>query len=231
MTEVQSIHARTFGTIGIDAKVLGLASQFYGLPGQEIADALSRQSVDWIGPSSLPAAPSEEVVIGQSGDIYHSGLESEEQWSCSTLPENRNDGTAHIYNEAFDMLNPPEITGSLKTKLRIGPEIEKRLGDDRYIKYVFNHVINIILDLSKDLCFDYRVDANLQGNEYDDGWERVEVIIEFPEDHYDDIAEYWKKVSMLVSEFYKSLQDVTEFSEDILARMRKTIYIIVRSEE
>lgn len=129
------------------------------------------------------------------------------------------------------MLNPPEIPGSLKTKLHLGPEIEKRLGDDRYIKFFFNHVINIVLDLSKNLCFDYRIEANLLGNEYDDGWERVEVIIEFPEDHYDDIAEYWKKVSMLVSEFYKSLQDVTEFSDGILTKMRKTIYIIVRSEE
>jgi hypothetical protein len=231
LTEVQSIHARTFGTIGIDAKVLGLASQFYGLPGQEMADAVSRQSVDWIGPSSLAAAPSEEVVVSQSGYLYHSGLESEEQWSCSTLPENRNVGTAYIDNEAFDMLNSPEIPGSFKSKLHIGPEIEKRLGDDRHINFVFNHVVNIVLGISKDLCFGYRVDAYLRGNEYDDGWERVELIIEFPEDHYDDIAEYWKKVSMHVSEFYKSLQNVAEFSDDIIARMRKTIYIIVRSGE
>ncbi|MHB8117884.1 MAG: STAS-like domain-containing protein [Methanothrix sp.] len=98
MTEVQSTYAWAFGTIGIDAKVLGLAAQFYGLPGQEMADAVSKQSVDWIGPSSLPAAPSEEVVISQSGVVYHSGLESEEQWSCSTLPENKNAGTAHMYN-------------------------------------------------------------------------------------------------------------------------------------
>jgi hypothetical protein len=98
LTEVQSTYTRAFGTIGIDAKVLGLAAQFYGLPGQEITDAVSKQSMDWIGPSSLPAAPSEEVVIIQSGVVYLSGLEYEEQWSCSTLPEIKNAGTAHMYD-------------------------------------------------------------------------------------------------------------------------------------
>jgi hypothetical protein len=228
MNDVQVVYSGTSGTIGINAKVLGLAALFYGLPGQEMEDLASKQ---WIGPSNMPATPSEVVITGQYCVVLPSRLTSEEQRSCSTSPENRNHGTAHIYNEAFDMLNPPEISGSLKTKLHIDPEIEKHLGNDRHIKFALNNVINIISDLSKNLGFDYRVDAYLRGNEYSDGWERMELIIEFPDEHYDDIAEYWKKVSIYLSDFYKSLQSIPEFSDEIIARIRKSIYIIVRSEE
>lgn len=232
MTEVQYTYAKAIGTKGIDPKVLGLAAHFYGLPpGHEITDAISNQSKDWIGPSDMLAAPSEAVVIGQSGVVFRIGLASDEQLVCSTSPENRNAGTAHMYNEDIDMLNPPEIPGSLKTKLHIDPEIEKRLCDDRHINFVFNNIINLISDLSKDLGFGYRVDAYMRGNEYDGGWERMELLIKFPDEHYDDIAEYWKRVSMYVSEFYTSLQNIAEFSDEILARIRKSIYIIVLSEE
>jgi len=99
MNDVQVPYSGTSGTIGVSAKVLGLAAQYYGFPCREIEDVTSRQSREWIGPSCFPAAPSEDVVVGQSGAAYHSGLESEEHWSCSKSPENRNGGTTHIYGE------------------------------------------------------------------------------------------------------------------------------------
>lgn len=103
MNDVQAVYSGIYGTIGIDAKVLGLAAPFYGLPEQE------RQSVNWIGPSSLPAALSEEVMIGLSDVVYKVGLESEEQWSCFTLPENRNDGTTYVYSRAIERMNAENV--------------------------------------------------------------------------------------------------------------------------
>jgi hypothetical protein len=103
MIDVQAVYSGTYSTIGIDAKVLGLAAPFYGLPEQE------KQSVNWIGPSSLPAFLSEEVMIGQSGVVYQLGLESEEQWSCSTLPENRNVGTTYVYSGAIENMDAEKV--------------------------------------------------------------------------------------------------------------------------
>jgi hypothetical protein len=231
LTEVQSTCAGAFGTMGIDAKVLGLAAQYYGLPGHEIEDVASKQLRDWFGPSNMPAALSEAIMVGQSGVLFPSGLASEEQWSFFTLPENRNAGTAHKYNEALDMLNPPEITGSLKTKLRIDPEIEGRLGDERHIKFALNNVINIIGELLRDPGFNYKINVVLRDAGNIHGWEHTDIIIKFPDEHYDDITGYWKSISMKVSNFYKSLLQNQECSEEIVKRIRKFIYIIVISEE
>jgi hypothetical protein len=113
MNDVQAVYSGTYGTIGIDAKVLGLAAAFYGLPNQE------KQSVNWIGPSSLPAVLSEEVVIGLSDVVYQVGLESDERWSCSTLPENRNGGTTHVYSEAIASMG---IESVINVRDEIGSE-------------------------------------------------------------------------------------------------------------
>ncbi len=119
MNDVQVVYSGTSGTIGINAKVLGLAAQFYGLPGHEMEGATPKQSIDWIGPSYLPAAPSEEVMVGHSGIVYHSGLESEEQWSCSKSPENRNGGTTHVYSEAIASMGTDTV---IKVRDEIGSE-------------------------------------------------------------------------------------------------------------
>jgi hypothetical protein len=103
MNDVQAVYSGTYGTIGIDPKVQGLATACYGLPEQD------KQSVNWIGPSSLPAALSEEVMIGLSDVVYQPGLESEEPWSCSTLPENRNVGTTYVYSGAIENMGAENV--------------------------------------------------------------------------------------------------------------------------
>ena len=59
----------------------------------------------------------------------------------------------------------------------------------------------------------------------------MDIIIKFPDEHYDDITGYWKSISTKVSNFYKSLPKNPEYSEEIVKRIRKFIYIIVISEE
>ena len=129
------------------------------------------------------------------------------------------------------MLNPPEITGSLKTKLRIDPEIERRLGDERHIKFALNNVINIIAELLRDPGFNYKINVVLRDAGNINGWEHTDIIIKFPDEHYDDITGYWKSISTKVSNFYKSLLQNQECSEEIVKHIRKFIYIIVISED
>jgi len=103
MNDVQAVYSGTYYTIGIDAKVLGLTAAFYGLPEQD------EQSVNWMGPSSLPSALSEEAMVGLSDVVYRVEQESEEQWSCSTLPENRNVGTTCVYGGAIENMGAENV--------------------------------------------------------------------------------------------------------------------------
>lgn len=131
----------------------------------------------------------------------------------------------------IEMVNPPEISGRIRTKLHISSEIDMRSKDDRPFNYVLNHIFNIIDRLLGNPGFNYRINANLRdkGNIY--GWERVDIIIKFPDNHYDEIDGFWKGISIKVNEFYKSLQNNPTFSEDTINRLRKFIYIVIRAEE
>lgn len=131
----------------------------------------------------------------------------------------------------IEMVNPPEISGRIRTKLHISSEIERRSTEDRPFNYILNNTFNIIDLFIGNPGFHYRINANLRdkGNIY--GWERVDIIIKFPDEHYDEIDGYWKGISTKVSEFYNSLQNNPTFSEDTINRLRKFIYIVIRAEE
>lgn len=131
----------------------------------------------------------------------------------------------------IDMLTPPEVAESIKARLHIDPEIKERLGGDRYFNYALNNIINIINELLKDPGFRYRIDVRLRDEGNKRGWERVDLVIKFPDEHYEEITRHWKAISAKVSQFYKSLQSNPVFSEDRIIQIRKFIYIVVRSED
>lgn len=131
----------------------------------------------------------------------------------------------------FSKFEPPEISLSIRHRLNIDNNIEKRLAGEQHIRYALNSVFNIISDSLDCLDFSYRIDATLRDKDNLNGWERIEIIIKFPDEHYDDISGYWKCISTSVSDFYTSLKHISGFSDDIIIRIRKFIYILVRSEE
>lgn len=132
-------------------------------------------------------------------------------------------------NIYIDMLRPPEIAESFKD--RVDSEIEERIGEDKHIKYAFNSISNIIDELLTDPGFRYRIDIRLRDKGNRRGWERVDLVIKFPDDKYGEITRYWKAIGTKVTEFYDSLQSNPAFSEDQINQIRKFIYIVVRSED
>ncbi len=158
------------------------------------------------------------------------GSEATFSRSLESMLSSRSD-LIQIGSTFIRMFDPPEISSRFKAKLRTSSEIEELLTKDRPFNFVLSNIFNIIDNLFENIGFHYRVDTNLRdkGNVY--GWERVDVIIEFPDEHYDDIDGNWRKVSAKISEFYKSLKNNPTFSEDTINHLREYIYVIIRSEE
>lgn len=233
----ETAHAVVFSTSGIDRGILGLAAPFYGLPESGIGNTKSVQPTEWSGSKNLPTAFADKVRIHQCGNVSTPETISWKYSSYTASPKNRKTETGHIYSEAIDMLQPPEISSFFKARLHLDPRIEGYIAEERRIRYALNNVFNIIGDLLRNPGFNYRVYANLIVNddirEEEDkkGWERMELIIKFPDEHYDDIDEYWKNISKQVSNFYGSLQNNPEFDEEAITKMRKFVYILVQSEE
>lgn len=171
------------------------------------------------------------VIIDRSGCGFHSNLADEKNWSCFTTPKNRKIETAYMYRGVIDMLGPPAISGSSKMKLSIDPNVEVCLEGERHIRYALNIIFNIIVGLLRDPGFNYKINVVLRDAGNIHGWEHIDIIIKFPDEHYDDITGYWKSISTNVSNFYKSLLQNQEYSEEIVKRICKFIYIIVISEE
>ncbi|MFA6372417.1 MAG: STAS-like domain-containing protein [Methanothrix sp.] len=174
MNDVQVVYSGTSGTIGINAKVLGLAAQFYGFPGHEMEDVASKQSIDWIGPSCLPAAPSEGVVVGQSGVVYHSGLGSDERWSYSKSPENRNGGTTHAYREAIASMEvekvvcirdivESELCISSNNGQKVFGAIESAISQGNKVRLSFEN-INSLSPAFVESAIGQLYNGNIQGN-------------------------------------------------------------------
>lgn len=230
-------HAVVFSTSGIDRRILGLAAPFYGLPESRIGNTQSVQPKEWSGSKNLPTAFACKVRNHQCSNVSAPEEISWKYTSYTTSPKNRKAETGHIYSETIDMLQPPEISSFFKARLHLDPRIEGYIAEKRHIHYTLNNVFNIIGDLLRSPGFHYRVYANLRVNddviEEEDkkGWERMELIIKFPDEHYDDIDEYWKNISKQVSNFYESLKNNPEFDEEAITKMRKFVYILVRSEE
>jgi hypothetical protein len=130
-----------------------------------------------------------------------------------------------------DMLKAPEVPEAFGAKLHNLSEITERFGEDRYTNYAISSIFNIIDDSLKDLGFGYNINIRLRDKGNRRGWERIDLVIKFPDEHYEDITRYWKAISAKVGEFYKSLQGNPAFSEDNINQIRKSIYIVVRSED
>ncbi|HUS76757.1 MAG TPA: hypothetical protein VMY43_12230 [Methanothrix sp.] len=131
----------------------------------------------------------------------------------------------------IDMLKPPEIAESFHAKLHADFEIGVHLEKNRYLNYTLNSIFSIINETLKDPGFGYRIDLRLRDKGNRNGWERIDLVIKFPEDHYEEIKEYWKDISIKVGGFYGSLNCNPAFSEEHINQMRQFIYIVVRSED
>jgi len=130
-----------------------------------------------------------------------------------------------------DMLKPPAISESFEAKLHFDSEIKERFGEDRQINYALNNIYNIIDNSLKDPGFSYSINIRLRDKGNRRGWERIDLVIKFPDEHYEEITRYWKAISANVSEFYNTLQSNPAFSEEHVSQIRESVYIVVRSED
>jgi len=137
----------------------------------------------------------------------------------------------HDNAKYVDMLKPPEMPEAFEAKFQFDSEIKERFGEDRYINYSLNNIYNIINESLKDVGFGYNINIRLRDKGNRHGWERIDLVIKFPDEHYEEITGYWKTISANVGEFYKSLHGNPAFSEDRINQISKSIYIVVRSED
>ncbi|MDD1762765.1 MAG: hypothetical protein LUQ59_11100 [Methanothrix sp.] len=130
-----------------------------------------------------------------------------------------------------DMLKPPVISESFGARLHFDSEIKERFGEDRQINYALGNIYTIINESLKDTGFSYSVNIRLRDKGNIRGWERIDLVIKFPDEHYEEITRYWKAISAKVNEFYKSLQSNLAFSEERVSQIRESVYIVVQSED
>lgn len=131
----------------------------------------------------------------------------------------------------YNMLHPPKILESLNNKLHTSPDIEELRAEDAYFDFAINNISNILGTSLESGGFRYHIDIKLRDKGNIHEWERTDIVINIPGEHYYEKNRYWKEISSKVSEFYKSLEDNPMFSEDIINRLRKFIYIVVHAEE
>jgi len=190
----------------------------------------SLQDCDAVRDNEKIRPPKAIIIMNEdSGDLRWTGIVE-----YSNIEQDSDPSIIDLTHEAaiyIEMLEPPAILELIRTKLHTSSDVEDWSKRQKNIDFVLNNIFNIIGKKIGNPGFDYRIDTGLRdkGNTY--GWERIEIAIKFPDDHYKEINGYWKHISSDVSDFYELLKSYPEFSDERVMGLRRSIYIIMFSEE
>lgn len=128
-------------------------------------------------------------------------------------------------------LKVPALMESIKSITNISPEVQEIFSDDICLQIALHHIINIIGIYLQNSKIPFQIKTELARFDEVNSWRYINISILIPQEYNKEISKSWKNISSLVSKFYDSLSQTSDFSKDIIINLRKFIYLKVKSEE
>jgi hypothetical protein len=146
--------------------------------------------------------PEKATTSGDIGNVPVSDAEYSETQGQKTPSTNNliQDNTKYMR-----MFEPPEISGSFKTKLSISPEIGDLLADDQEFKYTLYNILNLIDKSLNGIKHDYHVGVVLDTDQDLPNWKRANIIVGIWGMDYQSILNLWDNIGSEVGSYLKSL--------------------------
>jgi len=159
--------------------------------------AIIHDSILVLMPKSAFGLPDHgEPQTKESGYTAYSGLQ-EQMPSIKDLIQNN--------AKYIRMFEPPKISESFRTKLRISSEIGAILVDDQEFKYALYNIFNLIDKSFTSIKLDYHVDVALDTDQDLPNWKRANIIVGIHGMDYQSILNLWDNIGSEVGNYLKSL--------------------------